>query len=53
VAFVELAECGAECLAGFGRIAALLDGLVDVRLELFVDLAVQTIAAKDICDAGP
>jgi hypothetical protein len=33
----------------FGGIAALFDGFLDVRLELFVDLAAQTIGAKYIC----
>ena len=32
------------------RVAALLDGLFDMRLELFVDLAAQTVAAKYIRD---
>ncbi len=48
-----LAQRGAEGPAGFGGIAALLDGFLDVRLELFVDFAAQAIAAKNIGDAGP
>jgi hypothetical protein len=39
--------------AGLGRVAALREGFVDVRLQLFVDLAVQTVAAKHVFDARP
>src|ERR1019366_9881730 len=48
-----LPQRGAECLAGFGGAAALRDGFLDVRLEFFVDLAAQTLAAKHISDARP
>jgi hypothetical protein len=46
-------ECGAERPPGFHWIAALLDGFLEMRFELFVYLAAQTIDAKYICDAGP
>jgi hypothetical protein len=42
---------GAERSPCFGRVAALLDRFFDMRLELFVDLAAQTIAAKYIYNA--
>jgi hypothetical protein len=48
VALVALPKRGTECFASFGGVAALLDGFLDVRLKLFVDLAAQTIAAKGI-----
>jgi hypothetical protein len=37
----------------FGGVAALLDRRFDVRLEFFIDLAVQSIAAKYVCYARP
>jgi len=43
----------AECSPRFRRFAALRDGLFDVRLKLFVDLAAQTIAGKYIGNASP
>ncbi len=50
-ALFALPQRGAKRSARFGGVAALLDRFLDVRLELFVDLAAQTIAAKYIGDA--
>ena len=43
----------AEGSTGFVRIAAPGDGFGDMRLELFVDLAVQAVPAKQVSDARP
>ena len=40
VALIEMAEWRAERLACFGGVAALVDGFLDVGLDLFVDVAV-------------
>ena len=34
-------------------VAALLDGFVDVRLQLLVDFVVEAIAPEYVCDARP
>jgi hypothetical protein len=39
---------GAKGAAGFGGVAVLFDGSFDVGLEFFIELAVQTIAAKNV-----
>jgi hypothetical protein len=44
---------GPERPPRLGGVAAGCDGFFDVRLELFVDLAAQPIAAKYISDARP
>ena len=46
-----LAQRGAESAPRFGRFAALLDGFVDVQLQLFVEFAAHTVSAKDVGDA--
>jgi hypothetical protein len=44
-AFFAHPDRGAECAADFARVAAALDGFVDVRLQFFLDLAVQAVSA--------
>jgi hypothetical protein len=41
---------GAKSSAGCCGVVAVLDRFIDVRRELFVEIANQTIAAKDICN---
>jgi hypothetical protein len=53
LALLARVQRAAEGPASFRRIAALLDGLHNVRLELFVDVAAQAIPAKCVGDARP
>jgi hypothetical protein len=52
-ALFALPQRGAERLPRFGGVAALRERFLDVRLELFVDLAAQTFAAKHISETRP
>ena len=51
VGVVELAQRGAERLAGFGGVTAMLDSFLDVGLEFVVDFAVQAVAAEYVMNA--
>jgi hypothetical protein len=48
-----MTECGPKGAARVGRIAAVRDCFVDVRLQLFVNLGDETFAPHDVRQAGP
>ena len=46
-----MAQRGAERSLGFGGVAAVFNCVREVRLQFFVDLAAQAIAAEYVRDA--
>jgi hypothetical protein len=47
-ALFAMAELGAESTAGFLQVATIDDGLVDVTSQLFIEIAIEVVAAERV-----